>query len=157
MPNDQRGRDRLPVLPYLTLIGVFTGVYGGLLVLGAKKKKLPRHVSAADIFLLGAATHRLSRIATRDKVAAPLREPFTEYRGPAGAGEVDQRAKGTGLQRAIGTLVTCEYCAGPWVASALFAALVVRPRETRVVASMLAATAVSDFLHQAYTFMRHAS
>lgn len=145
------------MLPYLTLMGFYTSVFGGLLALGAKKKVLPRRVSYADILLLGVATHRLSRIATRDKVAAPLRKPFTEYEGPAGAGEVNQRARGKGLQRAIGTLVTCEYCAGPWIASVLFAALVARPRETRLVASMLAATAVSDFLHQSYTFMRKAS
>ena len=156
MANAER-RDRLPVLPYLALMSFYASVFGGLLAYGAKKKKLPRHVSAADVLLLGVATHRLSRIATRDKVAAPLREPFAEYQGPAGAGEVNERPRGTGLRRAIGTLVTCEYCAGPWIASALFAALVARPRETRVVASMLAATAVSDFLHQSYTFLRKAS
>ncbi len=150
-------RDRLPVLPYLALMSFYTSVFGGLLALGAKKKLLPKHVSARDVLLLGVATHRLSRIATRDKVAAPLRQPFTEYDGPAGAGEVNQRPRGTGLQRAIGTLVTCEYCAGPWIAAALFAALVARPRETRIVASMFAATAVSDFLHQSYAFMRKAS
>ena len=157
MAGHSSKHDRVPVLPYLTLMGFYTSVFGGLLALGAKKKMLPKHVSAGDILLLGVATHRLSRIATRDKVAAPLRKPFTVYEGPAGAGEVNERARGKGLRRAIGTLVTCEYCVGPWIASALFAALVARPRETRVVSSVLAATAVSDFLHQSYAFMRKAS
>ena len=135
----------------------FAGVFGAMLWLGQKKKLLPRRVAPYDIALIGLATHRLTRIVTRDKVAEPIRSPFTEYQGPAGAGEVNERARGRGLRRAIGTLLTCQYCAGPWIASALFAALVARPRETRVVASMLAATAVSDFTHQAYAFVRHAS
>src|SRR4051812_958340 len=107
------------VLPYLALIGAFCGGYGGLLWAGSKKKKLPRKISARDIALLGLATHRLTRIMTRDRVAMPLREPFTELEGTAGAGEVREKAKGDGLQRAIGTLVTCQYCMGPWIASAL--------------------------------------
>jgi len=135
----------------------FAGVFGAMLWLGKKKKLLPRRVAPYDIALIGLATHRLTRIVTRDKVTEPIRSPFTEYQGPAGAGEVNERARGRGLRRAIGTLLTCQYCAGPWIASALFAALVARPRETRVVASMLAATAVSDFTHQAYAFVRHAS
>ena len=135
----------------------FAAVFGGMLWLGQKKKLLPRRVAPYDIALIGLATHRLTRIVTRDKVTEPIRSPFTEYQGPAGAGEVNERARGHGLRRAIGTLLTCQYCAGPWIASTLFAALVARPRETRVVASMLAATAVSDFTHQAYAFVRHAS
>ena len=149
--------DELPVAPYLALIGAFVSLYGGLLWAGRKRKLLPARVAPYDIALLGLATHRLTRIVTRDKVTEPLRSPFTEYQGPAGAGEVNERAKGRGLRRAIGTLLTCQYCAGPWIASALFAALVVRPRETRLAASMLAATAISDFTHQAYAAARRAS
>jgi hypothetical protein len=36
-------------------------------------------------------------------------------------------------------------------------ALVARPRETRLVASGLAVTTISDFLHQLYAFSRQAS
>jgi hypothetical protein len=152
-----REKNPLQPLPYLALMATFTGVFGGLLWLGHEKKILPRRVAPYDIALIGVATHLLTRIITRDKVTEPIRSPFTEYDGPAGAGEVDEHPRGRGLRRAIGTLLTCQYCAGPWVASALFAALVARPRETRLVASMLAAATVSDFTHQAYAFVRHAS
>lgn len=135
---------------------VFTGTCGALLYAGAKTKRLPR-MSAADIALLGVATHRLARIVSRDKVTMPLREPFTELEGTAGAGEVNERPKGRGLRRAIGTLLSCPYCMGPWIASALTAALALRPRETRVVCAMLAVTTVADFMHQSYAFMRRAS
>ena len=157
MKRDPSAEQELPVLPYLALLGLFTSVYGGLLWVGAKKKVLPRRVAAYDIVLLGLATHRLTRIVTRDKVAEPIRSPFTEYEGPAGAGDVHERPRGRGLRRAVGTLLTCQYCAGPWIASALFAGLVVRPRETRLFASMLAATALSDFTHQGYAYARGAS
>lgn len=144
-------------LAYLALMGVFCGTYGGLLWAGAKAGRLPKHVRAADIALLGVATHRLTRIVTRDKVTIPLREPFTEIEGPAGAGEVNEKPKGRGLRRAIGTLLSCQYCMGPWIASALVTALALRPRETRLACAMLAMTTVSDFMHQGYAFMRRAS
>ena len=148
--------DEPPVHAYLALMSVFATAYGGLLFVGAKKNRLPK-VSARDIALLGVATHRLTRILTRDKVALPLREPFTEVEGTAGAGEMREHPKGRGLRRAIGTLLCCQYCMGPWIASALVAALAVRPRETRVACAMLATTTVSDFLHQSYACVRKAS
>ena len=149
--------DDPPVLAYLALMTLFCGANGAMLYAGAKKKRLPRRVSAKDIALLGVATHRLTRILTRDKVALALREPFVDVEGTAGAGEVKQKPKGHGLRKAIGTLLCCQYCMGPWIASALVAALSLRPRETRVVCAMLATTTVSDFLHQSYAFVRKAS
>ena len=145
------------MLAYLALMSVFSGGLGTLLYFGAKTKRLPRRVSAADLALLGVATHRLTRIVARDKVTSALREPFAEVEGPAGAGEVRVRPKGRGLRRAIGDLVSCQYCMGPWMATALGTALVLRPRATRAVCAILATTTVSDFLHQAYAYARRAS
>jgi hypothetical protein len=107
-------------------------------------------VSAADIALLGVATHKLTRIVTKDWVTAPVRAPFVRYEGSAGGGEVKEKARGRGLGKAIGDLLTCPWCTGPWVAGALMAGLVSRPRPTRVVAAAFSAVAVSDFLHQVY-------
>jgi len=146
-----------PLFGYLALLGVYGGTFGSLLYLGAKRGVLPRRVVPYDIALLGLATHQLARIVTRDKVIEPLRAPFAEVEGPAGAGEVKSRARGQGLRKAIGTLVTCPYCVGPWVAAVLFTGLVARPRATRLVASVFAAAALSDFAHQAWAFARRAS
>jgi Protein of unknown function (DUF1360) len=46
--------------------------------------------------------------------------------------EVDECARRCGRRRA-GTLLTCSFCAVPWTAAPLTAALIARPRETRAV------------------------
>ena len=88
---------------------------------------------------------------TKKKITAPIRAPFTEYQGKGDApAEVDERPRGRGLQAAVGELLTCPYCLGLWMASAMVAGLVTAPRETRLVTSALTALGVSDFLHAAY-------
>lgn len=149
--------DELPLGAYAALMLAFAGGFGALLALGSRRRRLPSRISAGDVLLLGVATHQLTRIVTRDRITAALRFPFTRYEGNAGAGELHERPRGRGLKRAMGSLVSCQFCAGPWAAASLTSALVVRPRETRVVASMLSMVAVSDFLHQAYAYARRAS
>ena len=53
------------------------------------------------------------------------------------------------MQRAIGDLLTCPFCLGPWVAAGLAVGFVFKPRATRIVAGVFAAATVSDFLHRA--------
>ena len=50
----------------------------------------------------------------------------------------------------LGELVTCPYCVGVWIASGLTYALVVFPRETRVVTTIFSGQAVADFLNAAF-------
>nr|MBA2339865.1 DUF1360 domain-containing protein [Pyrinomonadaceae bacterium] len=83
------------------------------------------------------------------RVTSPLRAPFTEYMESAGESEVKEKVRGEGMQRAIGDLVTCQYCLSPWVAAALTFGLVLRPRATRLVLTTFAAVTISSFLHQA--------
>lgn len=149
--------EELPLGAYATMMLAFVGGFGSLLVRASKRGRLPKQLATRDVLLLGIATHRLSRIVTRERVTAALRFPFTHYEGTAGAGELRERPRGHGLKRAIGNLLTCQFCAAPWMAAGLTAALLAKPRETRVVASVLAMVTVSDFLHQAYARARHAS
>lgn len=101
----------------------------------------------SDIVLLGVATHKLSRIITKDFVTAPLRAPFTRRAAAEGAAEVHDEPRGGGLRRSVGYLLTCPYCLGVWTSTALTTALLARPNQTRFFLSMLAADTVSDFLH----------
>jgi hypothetical protein len=149
--------DELPVRAYAALILVYCGVFGAAVWSAGRRGALPRRTSPADLALLAIATHRLTRLLTRDKVASPLRLPFTRYEGSAGAGEVKERPRGTGLQRALGALVTCQFCAAPWTAAVLYGGLVKKPRETRAVAAVLTIVTGSDFLHQLYAWARRAS
>jgi hypothetical protein len=101
----------------------------------------------SDVVLLGVATHKLSRILTKDFVTAPLRAPFTQRREAEGAAEVHDEPRGGTLRRSVGYLLTCPYCLGVWTSTGLATALLVRPNQTRFFLGMLAADTVSDFLH----------
>lgn len=146
-----RGGEEMPLGGYAVLLGVYSLGLAGLAALGARReRRLPDRPQAGDLLLLGVATHKLTRLITRDWVTAPLRAPFTEYQGSRGAGEVRERSRGTGIRRALGDLLTCPYCTGPWVAGALTCGLVIKPKVTRSLAGLFAVVALSDFLHQAY-------
>jgi hypothetical protein len=146
--------DEIPIRGYATMLGAFLGAFAGLVVLARRRGVLPRRISLADTLLLGVATHKLTRIVTREQVTIPLRVPFTRYRGRDGAGEVNEEPRGEEIQRAVGSMVTCQYCAGPWVATGLTAGLLFAPRVTRLASGLFAMVAVSDFLHQAYSGAR---
>ncbi len=147
-----RGGD-MPLGGYAALVGAYLAAFGGLGAWLVRSRRL-RGLSPGDVALVGVATHKLTRIITRDWVTIPLRAPFTQFVKSAGSGEVDEKARGTGIRRAIGDLVTCNYCTGPWVAGALVAAMTLAPRATRTLASVFAAVAVSDFLHEGYENLR---
>ncbi len=155
--NGAKSEGEPPVRSYRTLILVFSGGLGGLLMLLASERALPKRVPPEDLALLGIATHKMTRILTRDRVTIPIRAPFTEYDGSAGASEVHQHSRGQGLRRAIGDLISCPFCTGPWVGTALAGAFALRPRMTRLVALIFASAAISDFLHQAYAGVRKLS
>jgi hypothetical protein len=129
----------------------FVASLGTFVLARRRRGELPEAIRLADVGLIGAAGFQLSRLISKKKVAAFVRAPFTEYEhaGPA-PGEVSERPRGDGLRGAIGQLLVCPYCLDLWVASAGVAGLVTAPRETRVVASLLAAAATSDLLQAGY-------
>jgi hypothetical protein len=149
--------EELPVAAYAGLIATYCGIFGSALWASSRRGRLRRSLRPRDIVLLGIATHRISRILTRDRIAAPLRMPFTRYEGKAGAGELIEHPRGGGLRKALGGLLTCQFCAAPWVAASLAFAHAARPRETKMVASVFSIVTVADFLHQLYAATRSLS
>lgn len=142
---------RPPLTTYLALSSGFVAAVAAFLTARRRYGRLPERIDAGDVALVGAASFKLSRLVTKKKIAAPIRAPFTEYQGKGAApAEVNEKPRGGGLQAALGELLTCPYCLGLWMASAMVAGLVTAPRETRAVASVLTALGVSDFLHAAY-------
>jgi hypothetical protein len=139
--------DELPLGAYALLLGTFATGTGALLT--ATRSRRAR-LDWSDLGLLGLATHKLTRLIARDEVTAVVRGPFTRFQGHAAASEVDEVARGTGLRKAVGQLLGCQYCLGPWVATALTFARILRPKQTRILATALGAVAVSDFLHRAF-------
>jgi hypothetical protein len=112
--------------------------------------RLPQRPSWSDVFLVGLATHKLSLILSKEWSTAPLRAPFTQFEAIESGGELNETSRGTGMQEAIGDLLTCPYCLGVWVATGLSINLVNSPALTRLFAGILGSVAISDFLHSFY-------
>jgi hypothetical protein len=137
-----------PTAWYGALIGSYLTGVAGVTALARRRGPAPA-VRPGDVALLAAATNKLARLGTQEKVTAPLRAPFTDrIEGPD---EVTEAPKPAGARRAIGELVTCPFCLSVWIATALTAAFVLAPRPTRIVVASLAAMTGSDFLQRAWS------
>jgi Protein of unknown function (DUF1360) len=140
-----------PIGGYATLMAAFAASAGGFATwVRASDKELPERVPVGDLALMTIATHKASRLISKDRVTSAVRAPFTRYEEDGGPGEVSEKARGRGLRRAIGELLVCPYCIGLWVATAFAAGFVVAPRQTRWAASVLTAVFGSDVLQIAY-------
>lgn len=133
----------------------FNAAFAGALIAG--RDRLPERIPAADVALLSVGTYKLSRTIAKARVTRPLRAPFTRLEGRAGPAEVEERAEGAGLRRALGELLMCPYCLEQWVAGAFVAGLVLSPRLTRAVAAMFAVVAGADVLQHGYRRMQDAT
>jgi hypothetical protein len=143
--------ERPPLVPYAAAIGIFNGLFAAGIALAHKQgRELPEHPAIGDIALVGIASHKLSRLVAKDKVTSPLRAPFTELEESGGPGELEERARGGAVRKAIGELLICPYCLDLWAVAAFSIGLLFAPRTTRFVASVFAAQSVSDFLQIAY-------
>jgi hypothetical protein len=138
----------IPMSGYVASMAIFTAGLGAALVwMTRHRRSLP---TLQDVALLGTATHKLSRILSKDFVTAPVRAPFTRRASSEGAGEVHDEARGGALRGAVGQLLTCPYCLGPWIATGLGTSMAKWPLQAGFVARVLTAVTVSDFLHLAY-------
>jgi len=145
-----KGGEDMPLARYAGLLFVYNAaLFAALQAADKAGYELPEKVNYTDLILLGAATHKLSRIITKDRVTSPLRAPFTEYVDSAGENEIKEKVRGQGLQRAIGDLLICPWCMNPWVAGALALGFVFKPRATRLLAGIFSAVTIADFLHEA--------
>lgn len=147
--HEYEGQHDVPLGGYAVLMGAFVAVFAPMLMVANRRGKLPRRWSWRDIALTGVASHKLARILARDWIAAPLRAPFTRLK-EIGADEVKEKPRGRGLQRALGSLATCQYCTGVWVAASLAALQVGTPRIGRTVAAVLSMVSVSDWMNRVY-------
>ncbi|PPK96156.1 uncharacterized protein DUF1360 [Kineococcus xinjiangensis] len=150
-----QGEER-PLGGFLALMGVYTGAVGGAALLArATGRHLPERVGAGDVLLLALATHKASRLLSKDAVTSPLRAPFTRFAGSAGEGEVMEEVRGHGLAHSTGELLTCPFCTSVWVATGFTAGGVLAPRLTRSALVTLTAVLGSDVLHLLYDSAKH--
>ncbi len=145
----RHGNDQ-PLGGYLGLMGTFLtlAATGGYVV--KRKGRLGRSPSPGDLVLAAIATHKLSRLVTKETVTSPLRAPFTRFAGPAAPAELHEDTRGNGIQKAIGELMTCPFCFGHWVATGFIIGFALAPQATRMVASALTVISGADVLQFAY-------
>jgi hypothetical protein len=134
-----------PLPEYAGLTVAFGGVLGGFLTLA--RRRLPERIGFGDVVRIGLASYKLGRLVAKDEVTSWVRAPVTRD-------EDASEPKPDGLERALGELVTCPYCLGVWVASGLSYALVLYPRETRLVTTIFSSQAVADFLNAAFVRLK---
>jgi hypothetical protein len=142
---------RPPFAAYAAFATMFNGALAAA-VMAAKRsgRELPERVEVQDLVLIGAASHKLSRLVAKKKITSFVRAPFTELQAKGGPAELEEKARGRGLRRAVGELLICPYCLGLWASGAFHAGLLLAPRATRFSASVLTAMTISDFLQIAY-------
>ena len=126
------GEER-PLGGYLAAMGAYAAVTGTLAVITRlTRRELPDGLATKDILLAATATHKLSRLITKDPVTSPLRAPFTVFEGQEGPAELKEEVRGHGARKAVGELITCPFCLDLWVATGLTAGYIYLPRATRL-------------------------
>jgi len=151
--EDDKGnaRKELPYKSYIGALAVFNLAFGNLLW-RARPQIKQNALTWEDFALLGVATHKLSRMLTKDVVTEPLRAPFTKFEDFLGYGEVqeDSLPQARGMRRLFGELISCNYCMDPWIALGLLHGLRYAPETTRLALKFFSSVALADFLHVGY-------
>jgi Protein of unknown function (DUF1360) len=140
-----------PLGGYAAVIGLYGALTGGFAAwMKRSGRTAPEQIDTRDLALMTLATHKLTRLIARDRVTSVVRAPFTRFQDDGGPGEVDEAARGSGLQRTLGELLVCPYCLSMWTATAFVAGHLVAPRATRLISSTFAVLAGSDLLQIGY-------
>jgi hypothetical protein len=144
------GRSDRALRGYAPLLAVFTGTAGAVVGAARLSGRRPVPPTPWDLVTVALATHKVSRLVAKDAVTSPLRAPFTRFEGPAGDAEVTEEVTGRGARKAVGELVTCPFCIGPWAALGFLTGRTFAPALTQAIVGGLSAVAIADFLHLAY-------
>ena len=150
-PTEEHSTQHRPFAAYAAIAAAFNGLFAAGVVAARRCDRLPERYGAGDVALLAGATAKLSRLLAKDRVTSVLRAPFTRYEDDSGYGEVQEEARGTGTQRAIGELLICQYCVSQWVAAGLVIGHALAPRETRLVAATFTVFGLADVMNLAYS------
>ena len=151
------GDSRVPLASYVLLMGTYSAVFAGLYALATRGGRRLAKPQGLDLALLSVASYKLSRVVTMSFIGAPIRAPFTERGESLKGGEVQDEARGQGLQRAVGNLVTCPFCFGIWSSTFFLFGFSMAPEATRQASYILSVAAVGDLLHFGYRNMREVS
>lgn len=108
LQEDYSPNEKIPLGWYAATTVVFNGLLLASLR-DARRIGERRSADALDILLAGIATHKLSRIITKDAVTSFLRAPFTRYQEPLGYGELSESPRRQGALLVVGEMLNCTY------------------------------------------------
>lgn len=156
--GEYRAGEDQPVGGFLVTMSAYTAMVAGMSAYVARRRRpLPARLSWSDLALGALATHKLSRLVSKDAATSPLRVPFMRFKGPAAPAELSEEVRGNGAKKVVGELISCPFCLDQWVATVTVFGLVVAPRPTRVLAGVFAVVAGADMLQFAYAMLQKAS
>jgi hypothetical protein len=144
------GDEHRPLGGYALLSTAFATAMAAAFVTARRRGRPLPEIGLQDVLLGGVATHKLARLIAKDKVTSFIRAPFTRFQEKAGHGELEEEARGRGLQMAAGELLICPYCLAQWISGGFIAGHLHAPRLTRLLAGMWTMHAVADAIQLAY-------
>ncbi len=125
---------------YAALNAVWASLAAGVL-LATRDDAPPR----SELPVIALATFALTKALAKEKVGTWVRDPLID--------EESRTPKGSGLRYAAGELVTCTRCLGTWSSLGLIGLRVARPREGRILTTVLASAGLNDWLQSGFTLL----
>jgi hypothetical protein len=143
-----------PFGSYATIAAIFNSGMVTAFVTAKRRGRIPERFGFADIVGMGFATHKIARLITSDSVTSFIRAPFVHLEEKKGTNSVRETARGRGVQRSLGELLSCPECTGQWVAGGLLVGMLHAPKVTRAITSMYTALAIGDLLQFFYAGLK---
>ncbi len=144
----------VPLPSYATLLAAYAAIFTLLHLLTRSRETDPKKLKAIELAYLTIGSYKLSRVITMSFIASFLRAPFTTRGKSLKGGEVQDVARGEGLQKAIGNMLTCPFCFNVWASTFFIFGHRLAPQMAIRFAQVLAVSAVSDALHLSYQKLR---
>ena len=130
----------------MALAGVFLAASA---IAGGRERRTDAHVPVLEVLLRGLAAYRIGRMVAFERIAQPLREPFTATVPDETGVDDTVVARGRGLRWAFGELLSCPTCVATWASLGLGIGALVAPAPTRFLVRVLGITGIAELSHLA--------
>jgi hypothetical protein len=129
----------------LALAATFLAISG---IAGARERR-SAPLDPLELGLRGLAAYRIGRMVAFERIAVPVREPFTATVPDETGVDETVVARGRGVRWAIGELLSCPTCVATWATLALAIGSMVAPGPTRFLIRVLGVTGLAELGHLA--------
>lgn len=150
---------KTPHSAYALIIAAYLSFFGLVAALAGRQRRLPSQFPPSrDLFILGVATFRLSRLITHDRVTSVIRLPFVEEgKGEEQIEGTQEQPKGRGIQLALGQLLNCSWCSSMWAGTFNLAAYTLFPGVGRLFLLALTTSGLAEMLDPVFPMLNYLS